>query len=70
MRSDRGDRAVVLGGSMAGLLAGRVLADAYREVVSVERDQLPEGPQHRRGVPQGRHVHALPLTTPASDAPS
>ena len=36
-----GDRAVVLGGSMAGLLAARVLADAYAEVVVVERDELP-----------------------------
>ncbi|MEU8798204.1 FAD-binding monooxygenase [Spirillospora sp. NPDC048819] len=54
-----GDRAVVLGGSIAGLLAARVLADAYGEVVVVERDELPDGPAHRQGVPQGRHIHAL-----------
>ena len=55
----RGDRAVVLGGSMAGLLAARVLADAYAEVVVVERDELPDAAAHRRGVPQSRHIHGL-----------
>jgi 2-polyprenyl-6-methoxyphenol hydroxylase-like FAD-dependent oxidoreductase len=54
-----GDRAVVLGASMAGLLAARVLTDAYAQVTVIDRDQLPETPMHRRGVPHGRHVHAL-----------
>jgi 2-polyprenyl-6-methoxyphenol hydroxylase-like FAD-dependent oxidoreductase len=54
-----GDRAVVLGASMAGLLAARVLADSYRQVTVLDRDQLPEAGTHRRGVPHGRHVHAL-----------
>ena len=54
-----GDRAVVLGASMAGLLAARVLADSYRQVTVLDRDQLPEVGSHRRGVPHGRHVHAL-----------
>jgi flavin-dependent dehydrogenase len=54
-----GSRAVVMGASMAGLLAARVLADAFDDVVVVDRDPLPEGPEPRRGVPQGRHVHAL-----------
>ncbi|MDP9436983.1 MAG: FAD-binding protein [Actinomycetota bacterium] len=44
---------------MSGLLAARVLADQFAEVVVVERDLLPEAKQQRRGVPQGRHVHAL-----------
>lgn len=59
MPDTRGDRAVVLGGSMAGLLAARVLADAYAEVVIVERDELPHAATHRRGVPQSRHIHGL-----------
>ena len=59
MQNPCGDRAVVLGGSMAGLLAARVLADAYAEVVVVERDELPHGAAHRRGVPQSRHIHGL-----------
>lgn len=54
-----GERAVVLGAGMAGLMAARVLADAYERVTIVERDELPDGPVHRRGVPQGRHAHAL-----------
>ncbi|MBH0121823.1 2-polyprenyl-6-methoxyphenol hydroxylase-like oxidoreductase [Rhodococcus sp. CX] len=54
-----GGRAVVLGGSMGGLLAARALAEFYDTVTVVERDVLPTGPENRRGVPQGRHVHAL-----------
>ena len=54
-----GDRAVVLGASMAGLVAARALADAYAQVVVVDRDELPETAMHRRGVPHGRHAHAL-----------
>src|ERR1700727_150054 len=54
-----GDHAVVLGASMSGLLAARVLADFYRTVTIVERDVLPNAPLNRRGVPQDRHAHAL-----------
>jgi 2-polyprenyl-6-methoxyphenol hydroxylase-like FAD-dependent oxidoreductase len=58
-----GDHGVVLGASIGGLLAARVLADAYRRVTVVERDPLPaSGPASgldRKGVPQGRHAHAL-----------
>jgi 2-polyprenyl-6-methoxyphenol hydroxylase-like FAD-dependent oxidoreductase len=54
-----GDHAVVLGASMAGLLAARVLADTYCNVTVIDRDAMPEIGEHRRGVPQGRHHHAL-----------
>ena len=54
-----GDRAVVLGAGMAGLLAARVLADRYASVTVVDRDELPDGVDPRRGVPQARHAHAL-----------
>jgi 2-polyprenyl-6-methoxyphenol hydroxylase-like FAD-dependent oxidoreductase len=54
-----GARAVVLGASMAGLLAARVLAEAYAQVTVIDRDELPEASTHRRGVPHGRHAHAL-----------
>ena len=57
--SESRDRAVVLGASMGGLLAARVLADFYRSVTVVERDCLPDEPANRRGVPQGKHPHAL-----------
>ncbi|MGH9940744.1 MAG: NAD(P)/FAD-dependent oxidoreductase [Pyrinomonadaceae bacterium] len=51
--------ALVIGGSLAGLLAARVLADHFDRVTIVERDDYPPGPAPRRGVPQARHVHAL-----------
>ena len=54
-----GERAVVLGASMAGLLAASVLSDFFRTVTVIERDELPDDPVNRRGVPQGRHVRAL-----------
>jgi 2-polyprenyl-6-methoxyphenol hydroxylase-like FAD-dependent oxidoreductase len=54
-----GERAVVLGGSMAGLLAARVLSDHYASVVVVDRDPLLGVAGARRGVPQGSHAHAL-----------
>lgn len=52
-------RAVVLGGSIAGLFAARVLADAYDEVVVVDRDLLVGISEPRRSRPQGRHINAL-----------
>jgi 2-polyprenyl-6-methoxyphenol hydroxylase-like FAD-dependent oxidoreductase len=51
--------AIVIGGSMAGLLATRVLADHYQQVTLVERDAFPPQGENRRGVPQGRHTHGL-----------
>lgn len=54
-----GEHAVVLGASMSGLLAARVLADFYRHVTVIERDELPDEPVARKGVPQARHVHSL-----------
>lgn len=54
-----GEHAVVLGSSIGGLLAARVLANFYESVTVVERDLLPHGVDNRRGVPQGRHVHAI-----------
>ena len=52
-------RAVVAGGSLTGLLAARVLASHFDEVVLVERDRFPDGAEWRKGVPQARHVHVL-----------
>jgi hypothetical protein len=54
-----GTHAVVVGGSIAGLLAARVLADHLERVTIVERDELPERPEFRPGVPQSRHFHGL-----------
>jgi 2-polyprenyl-6-methoxyphenol hydroxylase-like FAD-dependent oxidoreductase len=59
MRNTSNNQAVVLGASMAGLLAARVLSERYGQVVVIERDVLPPTGEHRRGVPHGRHVHGL-----------
>ena len=59
MTSANPGHAVVLGGSIAGLLAARVLADRYPRVTVVERDRLPSTVEHRRGLPHGRHVHGM-----------
>lgn len=50
---------MVVGGSVAGLLTARVLADGFDEVTILERDSIPDDPSPRRGVPQGRHIHVL-----------
>jgi flavin-dependent dehydrogenase len=52
-------RAVVIGASMAGLLAARALSESFGEVVVLERHELPDGPQARRGVPQSNQLHVL-----------
>ena len=53
------DRAVVVGGSMSGLLAARVLADHFKEVLLFDRDAFSTQAETRKGVPQGQHAHAL-----------
>ncbi len=53
--------AIVIGASMGGLLAARALADFFEQVTLIERDAFPPIGEHRKGVPQGRHVHVLHL---------
>src|SRR5271166_202881 len=59
----RGDtkwaHAIVIGASIAGLCAARVLSDFYDRVTIFERDELPSTAVNRTAVPQGRHVHLL-----------
>ncbi|WP_155766752.1 NAD(P)-binding protein, partial [Mycobacterium intracellulare] len=50
---------MVIGGSIAGLCAARVLSDAYSRVTVYERDELPAVPANRATVPQDRHLHML-----------
>jgi glycine/D-amino acid oxidase-like deaminating enzyme len=47
-----GNHAVVLGASMAGLLAARSLSEFFDAVTVAERDPLPDTGAARRGVPQ------------------
>ncbi|MFI1361909.1 NAD(P)/FAD-dependent oxidoreductase [Streptomyces griseochromogenes] len=52
-------RAVVIGAGAAGMLAAAALSPVVDHVVVLDRDELPDGPEHRTGVPQGRHAHLL-----------
>lgn len=54
-----GKRAVVIGASMGGLLAARVLAYHFEQVTLLERDSFPAAGENRKGVPQGKHAHAV-----------
>ncbi|MCL2584847.1 MAG: FAD-binding monooxygenase [Streptosporangiales bacterium] len=51
--------AVVIGASVAGLLAAAVLAERYDRVTVYDRDTLPDGAETRKGVPQSRQAHGI-----------
>lgn len=53
------ERAVVVGGGIAGLLAAKVLSGYFSEIVIVERDFLPDHPENRPGTPQSFQPHRL-----------
>ena len=55
-------KAIVMGASIAGLWTARALVDHFEEVLVLERDHLPEGPDFRSGVPQVRQFHTLLLS--------
>ena len=52
-------KAIVIGGGYAGLMAARVLADHFSEVLVVERNEFPHDANYRKGVPQAYHHHVL-----------
>jgi 2-polyprenyl-6-methoxyphenol hydroxylase-like FAD-dependent oxidoreductase len=54
-----GQHAVVVGGSIAGLMTARVLADYFDRVTVFERDEIDHRPVIHRSIPQGNHAHAL-----------
>lgn len=54
-----GKQAVVIGGSIAGLLAVRVLLDRFEKVTLFECDLFPQEPTSRPGVPQANQVHVI-----------
>ncbi|MEU9331752.1 FAD-dependent monooxygenase [Streptomyces sp. NPDC048290] len=51
--------AIVIGASIAGMLAAAALRDHIRTVEIIEAHDLPEGPAPRTGVPQAAHIHFL-----------
>lgn len=56
---DSRGHAVVIGASIAGLLAARVLQNYFQQVTVVDQDTDTETPSPRKGVPQGRQAHVL-----------
>jgi len=62
MTSSLGHHAVVIGGSLAGLMSATVLADYFDRVTVFERDQIEDRPVLHKSVPQGNHIHALLLS--------
>ncbi|MET8824624.1 FAD-dependent monooxygenase [Streptomyces sp. NPDC004610] len=52
-------RAVIIGGSLAGLLAASAVKDHVAEVEIVDAHDIPAGPEPRAGVPQAAHLHIL-----------
>ncbi|WP_063794009.1 FAD-dependent oxidoreductase [Streptomyces graminilatus] len=58
MAGKRG-HAIVLGGSLGGILAARVLSESYDKVTVFDRDVLPTEAVNRKGIPHGAHPHGL-----------
>jgi 2-polyprenyl-6-methoxyphenol hydroxylase-like FAD-dependent oxidoreductase len=52
-------QAIVLGASVAGLLAARALAPHFDRVLVLDRDSRPYPGHPRQGAPQGHHPHLL-----------
>jgi hypothetical protein len=61
-QKNAGSHALVIGGSIAGLFAARVLADYFETVTILDHDIFPVTPDHRKGVPQSYHAHGLLAT--------
>ncbi len=51
--------AIVIGGSIAGLLAARVLTEHFAKVTIIERDHKTDKAEFRKGTPHARHAHIL-----------
>src|SRR5713226_1212683 len=56
-----GENAIVIGGSIAGLMTAAVLADHFEQVTILERDHIEDAPALHKSIPQGNHAHALLL---------
>src|SRR5215472_5372451 len=61
MASRLGEHAVVIGGSIAGLVSARVLADYFNQVTILERDHIEPRPSLHKSTPQGSHLHAVQI---------
>lgn len=56
---DQPRTAIVIGASLAGMMAAHVVARRFERVLVLDRADEPSGLEPRRSVPQERHVHLL-----------
>jgi flavin-dependent dehydrogenase len=56
-RIQKREKAIVIGGSIAGLMTARVLSEYFEDVLIIDKDEFPEQPVDRAGVPHGFHPH-------------
>jgi 2-polyprenyl-6-methoxyphenol hydroxylase-like FAD-dependent oxidoreductase len=59
MASRLGEHAIVIGGSIAGLVSARILADYFDQVTILERDHIEPQPEVHKSIPQGNHLHTV-----------
>jgi 2-polyprenyl-6-methoxyphenol hydroxylase-like FAD-dependent oxidoreductase len=59
MKTKEQREVLVIGASLGGLLAVRVLSDHFDRVTILERDPVHDQPESRKGQPQTRHLHGL-----------
>ncbi|MGW3971018.1 NAD(P)/FAD-dependent oxidoreductase [Streptomyces ardesiacus] len=52
-------RAVIIGGSIAGMLAAAAVSDSVDAIDIIDTHDVPSGPSPRTGVPQAAHFHTL-----------
>ena len=53
------NKAIVIGGSIAGKLAAKALSTAFKEVIIIEAGERWDGKASRKRVPQSNHPHVL-----------
>ena len=57
--TDQRQHAVVIGASLGGLMAAGAASRHFNRVTVLERDQLPNEPIVRKGVPHGTQIHVI-----------
>lgn len=55
----RGKKAIVIGGSLGGLLTARALRNHFDEIIILEKDKVNNEPESRKGQPHTKHLHGL-----------
>ena len=59
MTKKLGERAIVVGASIAGLITARVLSEFFDQIIAIDRDEIEDKPVVHKSVPQGHHLHAF-----------